>query len=162
MPAGTRVPWRPLRVAASNDGSVVVPEPPGMPQPIEPTPAKASTSGGSMVGALVGGALGFVLLRSALGAIAGGAAGYVFGPKPKEAPDTACFEGLTEAQRQFAEFLLTAPLYASIPQTDSVATGQVTPSVLRMAAIEAAEGGHPKLASCLRERADSLEDAEGG
>lgn len=129
-----------------------------MPQPIEPTPAKASTSGGSMVGALVGGALGFVLLRSALGAVAGGAAGYFFGPKPKEKADPACLDGLPAGKaREVAEFLLTAQPGAEIPGDIDWTLGVIDPATLRLAALEFEEDGFTKVAVCLRERADRLE-----
>lgn len=87
---------------------------------------------------------------------AAGAAMLLFGDDEK--PSEPCLDdNLTGAMKSFATWLLTAELGEVIEPNFG---RTVNSSLLYEAAAEAEEGGHPKLAACLRARAAELEEQE--
>ncbi|NUO51549.1 MAG: hypothetical protein HOV80_22055 [Polyangiaceae bacterium] len=158
MPAGTRVPWRPMRfapVAAETTAQMAAPD--GAVRPSEKDAASVKTAAVSMTYGIAGAVVGYIIAGT-IGAAVGGVGGLVLGARsddsskaPKPSPD--CYEGLTPAQRTLAEFILTAPPGMQVPGRDWA----ISSDMLLMAADEAeGEDGFSKLAACLRERAYAL------
>lgn len=76
------------------------------------------------------------------------------------APPADCYEGLEPEQAAIAQWLLTAPAGFVIPGLGEEGWGgdAISSDLLIRGAAEAEQGGHLKLADCLRKRAAVLKN----